>query len=88
MESTTETTSEAMSRVLLPLADCFTPDVARSVIDLPGDPTLQARLDELAEKSTEGALSREEAAEYDGYIQAMQLLAVVQFQARSKLSSP
>ena len=87
MELTTETTSEAMSRVLLPLADCFTPDVAKSVLDLPADPTLQARLDELAEKSTEGTLSDEESAEYDGYIQAMRLLAVVQYQARSRLSS-
>ena len=87
MELTTETTSEAMSRVLLPLADCFTPDVAKSVLDLPADPALQARLDELAEKSTEGTLSDEEGAEYDGYIQAMRLLAVVQYQARSKLSS-
>ena len=82
-----ETTTDAMSRVLSPLADCFTPDVARSILDLPSDPTLQARLDELAEKSNEGSLSEEEAAEYDGYIQAMQLLAAVQFQARTKLSS-
>ncbi len=87
MEPNSEPTSDAVSRVLLPLADCFTPDVAKSIVDLPGDPKLQARLDELAKRSSEGTLSDEEAAEYDGYIHAMHVLATVQFQAQNKLSN-
>ena len=45
-------------------------------------PEVQARIDELAEKSTEGEITAEEQAEYDSYIHAIDFIAVLQAQAR------
>jgi hypothetical protein len=49
---------------------------------------VQARLDALAEKGNEGLLTPEETAEYDAYIRAMDMVAVLQQQARALLAQP
>lgn len=72
-----------MDRVLDPLAACFTPDVARQVASLRADPEFQARLDELADKCTEGQLTDQERAEYESYIRALDVIAVLQAKARA-----
>jgi len=43
-------------------------------------------LEELAEKANEGELSAAERAEYEAYIEANNLLAVLQAEARYRLS--
>ena len=54
------------------------PRVTKRVAELRADPAVQARVDELAEKCNEGAITPEEMAEYDAYIQAMDVVAVLQ----------
>ena len=51
------------------------------------DPTVQARLEELADKCTEGQLSGDERTEYETYVQALEFIAVLQAQARSLLTN-
>lgn len=63
----------------------LTRDVAQHLAELPIDTATQARLDELAEKSTEGELSEVERAEYETYVHALDFLAVLQAQARQVL---
>jgi hypothetical protein len=48
-----------LSRLLDPVGRCLTPEVAQHLVALQVDPAVQARLDELAEKCTEGQLSAE-----------------------------
>ena len=62
---------------------CLTPEVAREIADLRADPELQARLDELAAKANEGALTEQERADYRAYIDAIDLISVLQSKARS-----
>jgi len=79
--------NESLARLLDPITDCFTPEVAQKVAEIKADPDVQRRIDELAEKANEGQLSDDEAAEYDAYIAAMDVVAVIQAKARSLASA-
>jgi hypothetical protein len=68
------------------LTQGFTPELARHFAELPEpNPEFQARLDELAEKANEGALSPEEAREYDKYVEYMDFVALMRLRARARV---
>jgi hypothetical protein len=77
-----------LAKILDPVAQCFTPEVAKRVAELRADPAVQARIEELAEKCNEGTITPEEMAEYDAYIQAMDVVAVLQKKARTLIVRP
>ena len=77
-----------LAKILDPVAQCFTPEVAKRVAELRADPPVQARIEELAEKCNDGTITPEEMAEYDGYIQAMDVVAVLQKKARTLIVQP
>lgn len=77
-----ESTPNYLAQLLEPVGECFTPEVAARVASLRASPKVQARIDELAGKSTEGEITAEEQAEYDSYIHAIDFIAVLQAQAR------
>jgi hypothetical protein len=56
------------------------------VAELGADPDVQLRIDDLAEKCNQGTITPEETAEYDAYIRAMDVVAVLQKKARSLLA--
>lgn len=58
------------------------PEKADAVIGFRADPELQARIEELARKSTEGELSEDERAEYVGYVRANKFVAILKRQAQ------
>lgn len=70
-----------LDRMLEPVSDCLTPEVARSLVQLRADPQLQARIDELADRCTEGALTEEEKSEYETYVRAGNLIAILHAKA-------
>lgn len=72
-------------RLLAPIGECMTPEVARKIADLRADPDIQERVDELADKRTEGELTSEERAEYESYVHVICVIGVLQAQARSVL---
>jgi len=74
-----------LDRLLDPLSRCFTSDVARDIVALRVDPESQARIDELADKNTEGRLSPAERAEYEAYVWANSFIAILQSKARALL---
>lgn len=76
-----------LDRLLEPVARCFTPDVARRLIEIRPDPATQARIDQLADKANQGSLSPSEQSEYQGYIEAIDLVSILQAKARNVLSS-
>lgn len=77
----------ALDRILEPVGRCLTPEVARALTELRTDPETQARIDELADKCTEGDLSAEERAEYEAYVSAIDFLGALQSKARRMLSA-
>ncbi len=81
-------TAVYLDRMLEPVSRCFTKDVALQLTQLRADPVLQARMDELADKSTEGNLSEEERREYETYVRAGNVIAVIQAKARKFLAVP
>ncbi|HEX4146325.1 MAG TPA: hypothetical protein VHY91_22685 [Pirellulales bacterium] len=74
-----------LDRLLEPFAGCLSPDVAAKVADLRADEAMQDRVDYLAERSNEGMLTAEERDEYAGYLHAIDVIAVLQAQARALL---
>lgn len=80
------TTSQAFHRGTAPLFALLTPEQTRRLAELQGDRDLADRLEELAEKANEGELSAAEREEYEAYIEANNLLAVLQAEARFHVS--
>jgi hypothetical protein len=76
-----------LDRLLDPIGRVLTPEVAQRLVSLQADPAVQGRLEELADKCTEGQLSPEERAEYETYVQAIDFIAILQAKARHLLSS-
>jgi uncharacterized protein YnzC (UPF0291/DUF896 family) len=76
-----------LAKLLEPISRSFTPEVARELVTLRTDPAIQARLDELADKSTEGTLTEDELTEYETYIHAIDFISILQAQARRLLNN-
>lgn len=63
------------------------PEKPDEIVAFRADPELQARVENLARKSTEGELSEPERAEYAGYARANKFIAILQRQAREIIES-
>lgn len=77
----------AFDRGVRPVMQLVLPEKLEAIIGLRADPELQARIEELAEKSTEGQLTEAEKSEYAGYVRANKFVAIFQRQARRLISS-
>jgi hypothetical protein len=82
----TSINSSAFDRATQPIFSILTPEQMHQIADHHADQSLQDRITRLAEKANEGELSEEERAEYEGYIQANRFVAVLQSQARRRIS--
>jgi hypothetical protein len=60
-------------------------EAARAIVDFRADPATQAHVDELAEKCNEGQLTEAESREYEAFVEAIDILALLQDQARAML---
>jgi acetylornithine deacetylase/succinyl-diaminopimelate desuccinylase-like protein len=76
---------DAFERGVRPVLRIVLPEKVEAILSFRAAPELQARIEELAGKSTEGQLTETERAEYAGYVRANKFVAVLQRQAR-KLS--
>jgi hypothetical protein len=74
--------SVAFERGVGPVLQIVLPEKAEAVAHFQADPTLQARIEELATKSTEGQLTEAELEEYAGYVRANKFVAILQRHAR------
>ena len=80
--------SDLLAQCLKPLEECLTPEVAQKILAFRVSAEMQARIDELADKCNEGELTEEEAAEYDRYVDAIDMVAVLKAQVRAVLTPP
>ncbi len=76
-----------LDRLLDPVGRCLSQRAARELASLRADEEVQAHIRELAEKCNEGTLSAEERAEYESYIMAANVVAILQAKARARLTT-
>lgn len=79
--------SSAFDRGVTPIMQIVLPGHAKSIVAYQPEPSLAARIEELAEKSTEGELSDEEREEYAGYVRANKFVSILKRQAQRVASS-
>ncbi len=77
----------ALDRIVEALSSGLSSEAARGIVDLSVDEKLQAKLDELADKSTEGQLTDTERAEYETYVRAIDFISILQLKARRILAN-
>jgi hypothetical protein len=78
--------SSAFDRATDPVLRLLPMEQARELTEYRPESKLSSRVEELAEKSNEGALTDEERAEYLAYVQANKFVAILQAQARRRLT--
>lgn len=81
------TVPAVLSRALGPIGDCLTPAASRQLLKLTLDKKSQARLDDLADKCTEGELTIEERAEYESAVLSLELVMLLQVEAQATLAA-
>lgn len=78
--------TEALEELFEPVGECLTPEVASKIVAVRASPKVQARIDELAEKSSDGTLTPEERSLYELYVRGIHFIGVLQAGARRMLS--
>lgn len=77
----------SLDGLLEALSSCFDTESARRLEAFDIDPELQARIQELAERANEGTLSDEERAEYQSFIDASDLISILQLKVSRRLKA-
>ena len=76
-----------LDELLDPFARCLDTESAQRVADFRIAPVIQERVDALAEKANEGALTDDERTDYEALINAADLIAILKLKARRNLTS-
>ena len=75
-------TSTILGKLLEPVTDCFSVEIAKRILELKADRETEARLEILRAKANEGELSDSERKEYEAYVEAVNLVGILQAKAR------
>ena len=78
--------SPVLDRLVDPLSQCLTSESAKRLLEFRADPQLQALVDRLAEKSSEGTLTPAEQADYASYVSFGTFVALLKSKARQLLA--
>ncbi len=76
-----------LDRLLGPVGNKMSPEFARELSEYRIDPAEQERLDELADKCTDGLLTDVERDEYERYVQALHVIGILQRKAKRVLDN-
>lgn len=76
-----------LDRFLEPMTESFTRELARSLVDLRADAELQAEIDVLRQKANLGTLTHDEEASYKDFVEAMDVISIIQAKARRYLAN-
>ena len=79
-------TTSCLDRLLDPLTEAFTPKMASALLELRVDSELEARVGDLRRKANDGTLTPTEDAEYRDFVEAVDLISVMQAKARRFLA--
>jgi hypothetical protein len=81
------TATDLLSSYLEPLAEDLTPQQARKILSIKPSGRLVDRVQELASRANSGALTEQERAEYEYYIDVDDALGLLKAKARSLVGS-
>lgn len=76
-----------LDRFLEPVTERFTPEFARLLVELRADDELQAEIDLLRQKANQGTLTPDEEASYKDFVEAVDVISIIQSKARRFLIS-
>lgn len=79
------TTISFLDRMLDPIVESFTPETAQRLVDVRADGEMQHRIDDLREGANQGTLTAAEDAEYKEFVEALDVLSLMQAKARRSL---
>ena len=79
-------TASYLDRLLEPMTDVLTPEVARALAGLRASPDLQADVEDLRRKANDGTLTPEEDAKYKEFVEAVDVFSIIQSKARQFLA--
>jgi translation elongation factor EF-Tu-like GTPase len=77
---------DILSQLLEPVGQMMPVKFAEELAAMRAAPEVQARIDELADKCNEGELTPEERAEYKAYVDAIDVISILQAKARAVLA--
>jgi hypothetical protein len=80
-------TASYLDRFLEPVAEAFTPEFARCLVELRANEELQAEIEVLRRKANEGKLSPDEEASYKDFVEAVEVISIIQSKARRFLAT-
>jgi hypothetical protein len=75
-----------LDRFLEPVTESFTPELAHTFVELRADAELQAEIEVLRQKANLGTLTPDEEAAYKDFVEALDVLAIIQSKARRFLA--
>ena len=84
--NTSMATVSYLDRLLEPLTEAFTPRMASVLLELRADSELEVHIDELRRKANSGTLTPAEEAEYKDFVEAVDLISIMQAKARRFLA--
>jgi hypothetical protein len=76
----------ALERLLRPLSQTLTLELARALVGVQADAETQSRYDQLAARHTEGQLTPDEQVELESMVRANTLLGVLKAEAHACLA--
>ena len=79
-------TTSYLDRLLDPLTEAFTPKMASALLELRAGSEVEARIGDLRRKANDGTLTPAEEAEYKDFVEAVDLISIMQAKARSFLA--
>ena len=82
-----ESNSAVLDKLFDPVEKCLTPEVARRLVGVRAPADVQERLDELADKCSDGTLTADEQSEYETYVRTINFIGVLQAKARAVLAA-
>lgn len=79
-------TTSYLDRFLDPVAEAFTPELARRLAGLRADEEMQAEIELLRRKANEGTLTPDEEVAYRDFVEAVDVISIIQSKARRFLA--
>ena len=76
-----------LDALLEPFSRCLDDASAQRVTEFHVDPAVQARIDDLADRANDGALSDDERTEYEAFINAADFITILKLKAARQLKS-
>jgi hypothetical protein len=81
-------TTNYLDRMLQPVTEAMSPEFANKLVGLRADDELLSRIEVLRGKANQGTMTVEEEAEYRDFVEAVDVLSILQAKARRVLAKP